>query len=177
MKQALRVCAAPASLGAAISRSVLTPVIVLSGWTPFIMSYSLSAAMRLRRIKMVYIARKNGGAVHHTSLEAMKQIDGIDEPEMETSDAEFEAAGCLVRVTGGKPVLGKTETGRDAETAKRRKTEIDAELREIDAKSGRAARTVALAVSAGQTPAKADAERLAALEAEADALRAELRNL
>jgi hypothetical protein len=100
----------------------------------------------------------------------MKQIDGIDEPEIETSDAEFEAAGCLVRVTGGKLVLGKTEAGRDAETAERRKTEIDA-------RSGRAARAVALAVSAGQTPAKADAERLAALEAEADALRAELKNL
>jgi hypothetical protein len=126
---------------------------------------------------MVYIAKKNGGAVHHTSLEAMKQIDGIDEPEMEADGAEFEAAGCLVRVTGGKPVLGKTEAGRDAETAERRKTEIAAELREIDAKSGRAARAAALAVPAGQTPAKADADRLAALEAEAGALRAELKNL
>jgi hypothetical protein len=96
---------------------------------------------------------------------------------METSDAEFEAADCLVRVTGEKLVLGKTEAERDAETAERRKTEIDTKLREIDTRSGRAARAVALAVSAGQTPEKADADRLAALEAEANALRAELRNL
>jgi hypothetical protein len=107
----------------------------------------------------------------------MKRMDSIDEPEMEADGAEFEAAGCLVRVIGGKLVLGKTEAGRDAETAERCKTEIDAELREIDAKSGRAARAAVVAVPAGQTPAKVDADRLAALEAEAETLRAELNNL
>jgi hypothetical protein len=111
------------------------------------MGYSLTAAMR-RGVMMVYIARKNGGAVHHASLEAMRQMDGIDRPEMEVSDAEFEAAGGLVRIIGGEIVLGKTEAEQAVETAERRKVEIDAELREIDALSGRAARAVAIAVAA-----------------------------
>lgn len=126
---------------------------------------------------MVYIAKKNGGAVHHTSHEALKRIDGIDAPEMQVSDAEFEAAGGLVRVIKGKITLGKTQAELDAETAARRKSEIGAELAEIDAKSGRAARTAALALAAGETPDAADLSRLGELETEATALRAELRTL
>jgi hypothetical protein len=126
---------------------------------------------------MVYIARKNGVAIHHTSPEAMLRMDGIATPELEVSDAEFKEAGGLVRVIGGDIVLGKTQAELDAEAAEKRKNEINAELAEIDARSGRAARAVALAVSTGQTPIQADTDRLAALEAEAEALRAELQNL
>jgi hypothetical protein len=78
---------------------------------------SLTAAMRQTGVVMVYIARKNGAAVHHASLEAMRQMDGIDAPEMEVSDAEFEAAGGLIRIIGGEIVLGKTEAEKSAETA------------------------------------------------------------
>jgi hypothetical protein len=104
----------------------------------------------------VCIAGKNGAAVHYASLEAMRQMDGIGTPEMDASDAEFEAAGGLVRVIGGEIVLGKTEAEQGAERTERRKDEINAELREIDAQSGRAARAVTLAVSSGKTPAKPD---------------------
>jgi hypothetical protein len=83
----------------------------------------------------------------------------------------------LVRIIGGEIVPGKTEAEISAETAERRTAEINAELREIDTQSGRAARAVAIAVAAGKTPAKADVDRLAALEAGAAALRAELKTL
>jgi len=126
---------------------------------------------------MVYIAKKNGNAVHHTSLEAMKQIDGIDTPEMKVSDEEFAAAECLVRVIGEKIVLGKTKAERDAETSEKRKTEIENQLIAIDVKSSRAARAIALAVSSKKTPAEADVQRLEELEAEATQLRIELKTL
>ena len=126
---------------------------------------------------MVYIAKKNGKAVHHTSLEAMRQIDGIEHYELEMTDAEFEAAGCLVRVIGGKIVVGKTKAEADAEIKAKRKTEIEAELAAIDVRSTRAARSVALAVASGDTPEQFDVSKLDALEAEAKALRAELQGL
>ena len=58
---------------------------------------------------MVYLAKKDGGVVHHTSLEAMKQMDGIEKPDMEISDEEFEAAGCQARIINGKIFIGKTD--------------------------------------------------------------------
>ena len=107
----------------------------------------------------------------------MTDIDGIETPDMEITEAEFEAVHGLVRLIGGEIVLGKTATELAAETDEKRKNEITAELRDIDVKSGRAARAVALAVSAGQTPVQADVNRLAAFEAAAEALRAELQGL
>jgi hypothetical protein len=107
----------------------------------------------------------------------MLRVDGIKTPELEVSDTEFEEAGGLVRVIGGNIVLGKTAAEQEAEAAENRKSEINSELAEIDARSGRAARAVALAVSTGQSPLQADTDRLTALEAEAEALRAELQNL
>jgi hypothetical protein len=67
-------------------------------------------------IGTVYLARKGGMAVHHTDLEAMKAVDGIDAPETAVSEAEFETAGGLARIINGA-------------------LETDAELRGIDAKS------------------------------------------
>ena len=55
-----------------------------------------------------------------------------------------------------------------------RRDEIKARLVSIDAEGARAARAVALAVAAGETPATGDVDKLAALEAEAESLRAEL---
>ena len=56
---------------------------------------------------MVYLAKK--GVVHHTGLEVMKGIDGIDTPEMTVSEAEFEAAGGLARIINWALIFGKTE--------------------------------------------------------------------
>jgi len=81
---------------------------------------------------MVYFGRKNGEAVHHTSLEAMKQIDGIDTPEMEMSDEEFEAADCLVRIINGDFFFGKTEEEKTAEKNEQKIIVLKRQLAETD---------------------------------------------
>jgi hypothetical protein len=128
----------------------------------------------MRRIYMVYLAIKNGAVIHHTSLAAMKAADGVSKAAMQVEDAEFDAAGGLVRVINGAIVLGKTEAELEAETNAAREAEIEAGLQAIDAASGRAARAVALALASGKPPEKADTDKLDALEADAKALRAEL---
>jgi len=64
---------------------------------------------------MVYLAKKDGEVVHHTSLEALNEIDGIEKPDMTIPDEEFEAAGCLARIIKGKIFIGKTEEEKLAE--------------------------------------------------------------
>jgi hypothetical protein len=65
---------------------------------------------------MVYIAKKkDGSAVFHTDLNAMKEIDGIDKPDMTVTEAEFEAADGLIRVINGKITLGKTKAEKQAD--------------------------------------------------------------
>jgi hypothetical protein len=128
-------------------------------------------------MEKVYLAKKGDEVVCHASLEAMKALDGIETPDREITETEFAAAGGLARVIDGEIVLGKTEAEIAAETNAKRKAEIGTELLAIDAKSGRAARAVAVAVGAGKAAVKADAERLAALETEAKALRSGLAGL
>jgi len=81
---------------------------------------------------MVYIARKNGEAVHHTSLEAMKQIDGIDTPEMVVSDEEFEAAECLVRIINDDFFFGKTNEEKIVEENEKKISVLKYQLAETD---------------------------------------------
>lgn len=64
---------------------------------------------------MVYLAKKGGTVVHHTSKQALKEIDGIGKPDMEVSDEQFEAAGGLVRLIDGEIVLGKTPAEKQEE--------------------------------------------------------------
>ncbi|GHV90814.1 hypothetical protein AGMMS50268_13170 [Spirochaetia bacterium] len=66
---------------------------------------------------MVYLAKKDGGVVHHTSLRALKALDGIEAPDLEVSDEEFEAAGNIARLVDGEIVLGKTEAEKAKEDA------------------------------------------------------------
>lgn len=61
------------------------------------------------------------------------------------------------------------------ELAERRRQEILAELDRIDRASSRSLRAIIAAQAAGQEPASADVARLAGYEAEAKALRAELK--
>jgi len=93
------------------------------------------------------------------------------------SDEEFAAKGNIVRLIDGEFFFGKTDEEIQAEQQQTRPIEIENKLQAIDAKSSRAARAVALAVSSGKTPAKADVQRLEELEAEATELRAELKTL
>lgn len=122
---------------------------------------------------MVYLAKKDGGVVHHTSLQALKEMDGIEKPDMQVSDEEFEAAGSLVRIIDGKIVLGKTKAEKTAEVNQKRIVEIDTELDDIDRKSGRPARAVSFAVAKGKTPPADDVSKLDEYEKRAAALREE----
>ena len=81
---------------------------------------------------MVYLARKNGSVVHHTDLEAMKTMDGIEIPEMEIPDAEFEAAGSLARIINGRIFIGKTKKEKQRDDAEVRIRQLKTKLAETD---------------------------------------------
>lgn len=76
---------------------------------------------------------------------------------------------------GKEPV--KTPEEVQAEQVAAERARLCAELNALDAKGARAARAVALALVNGDDAAGADVERLAVLEEEAQALRAELAEL
>jgi hypothetical protein len=80
---------------------------------------------------MVYLGRKDGKPVHHTSKKAMMELDGI-EPEMEVTDKEFEVAGGLVRIIKDKIFLGKTKREKEKEALRAEKDGIDKQLLELD---------------------------------------------
>ena len=67
--------------------------------------------------KNVYLAIKGDVVIHHTSLSAMKTMDGISVPDMTITEEEFEAAGGLVRLVDGKIFLGKTDAEKASEEA------------------------------------------------------------
>ena len=81
---------------------------------------------------MVYLAKKDGGVVHHTSLEALKEMDGIEKPDMEISDEEFEAAGCLARIIKGKIFIGKTDEEKTDEENEQKIIVLKRKLEETD---------------------------------------------
>lgn len=64
---------------------------------------------------MVYLAKKGNGVIHHTNLKVMKEIDGVETPDMEITDEQFEAAGCLARLVNGSIVIGKTDAEKQAQ--------------------------------------------------------------
>jgi hypothetical protein len=127
-------------------------------------------------MKEVYLARKGGEVIHHTDRKAMLEIDNL-KPEKTVSLEEFESAGGLVRIIGDEIILGKTKAELAAEKASARRSEIDAELQSIDAKSGRSARAVAAAMAKGEKPNPADVERLEDYEQRSVNLRSELNSL
>jgi hypothetical protein len=43
-------------------------------------------------MKMIYLAKKNGGIICHADLKAMKDLDGIAKPDKTVTIAEWEAA-------------------------------------------------------------------------------------
>jgi hypothetical protein len=92
---------------------------------------------------MVYLAKKGDMVIHHTSMEAMKAIDGIDNPDMQVSTTEFESASGLVRIIDGEIILGKTQAEQEVETERRslntEQTELQAELANKDYKVVKAA--------------------------------------
>jgi hypothetical protein len=57
---------------------------------------------------MVYLWNKNGAVYHHTDLAAAAQLDGLTEtPDMEISEADFEAAGGLAGLSKARSYSAK----------------------------------------------------------------------
>lgn len=123
---------------------------------------------------MVYLAKKEDGTVvYHTSLDAMKEMDGITNADLEVSDEDFEKAGGIVRVISGKIVLGKTKEEKKAEQNQIRVAEIDKELAQLDQRAGRAARAVSTALGKSKTPPTVDVSKLEEYERACETLRRE----
>lgn len=114
---------------------------------------------------MVYLARKNGSVVHHTDMAAMKAMDGIEKAEMEISDEEFEAAGCLVRIIDGKIFIGKTD-------GEKQRDEVEIKIRQLKERLS-ATDYIAAKIAEGSATAKDYAEQVA----ERQAWRAEINRL
>ncbi len=94
---------------------------------------------------MVYLAKKGNEVVHHTSKQAMLEMDGIKKPDMEISDEEFEQAGCLARLINGQIVVGKTEDEKNAAEKADRIQFLKKQLAETDYISAKIAEGAATA--------------------------------
>jgi hypothetical protein len=82
---------------------------------------------------MVYLWKKDGTVYHHTDLVAAAEIDGLTAvPDMEVSEADFEAADGIARLMNGEIVLGKTAAEKQAEDAARRVIVLKRKLAETD---------------------------------------------
>jgi len=95
----------------------------------------------------VYIGEKTDGTlVAHTSLEAMKELDGVKEPLTSFPIADFEAANGLVRLIDGEVVLGLTDKEQESVHRQETITLLKNKLADIDAQAGagRAFRGVAI---------------------------------
>jgi hypothetical protein len=64
---------------------------------------------------MVYLAKKNGRVIAHTDLEAMKDLDGVETPDMTITEADWQAAEGLARIIDGEIFLGKTDVEKRSE--------------------------------------------------------------
>jgi hypothetical protein len=82
---------------------------------------------------MVYLWKKNGVVYHHTNLAAAAQIDGLTTaPDMEVSEADFDAAAGLARIINGEIVLGKTVAEEQAEENTRKIIALKQKLADTD---------------------------------------------
>lgn len=102
----------------------------------------------------------------------VKKDYGIKKAGVTITDEEWEAAGGLARIIGGKIVIGKTETEKKAEANAKRVCEIDRQLDVLDLASVRAVRA-----SLAGTVTDSDAEKLKSIEAQTEALRSERKTL
>jgi hypothetical protein len=82
---------------------------------------------------MIYLWKKNGAVYHHTNRAAAALLDGLTEaPDMEISEAEYEAAGGLARLVKGVIVLGKTDAEKKAEENERKIAVLKLKLADTD---------------------------------------------
>jgi len=130
-------------------------------------------------MKNIYLAKKNGGVVIHTDLQAMKELDGIEKPDMTITEAEYEAAGGLARLINNKIVVGKTPAEKDEDKKQADIQTYKTALDEIDRKAGagRAVRGLALAAAEKAGIRSEDFDRLKGYEEQATNIREKLDKL
>jgi hypothetical protein len=117
----------------------------------------------------VYLWKVGDHVVYHTSLEAAAQLDGLSrQPDKTVTEAQFSDAGSLARLINDKIVLGKTAQEEVDEGVRRRIAAIDARFAAIEREIMRP-----MIAHVKGSPDQYDVNKLNALNAEAQALRAE----
>jgi hypothetical protein len=127
----------------------------------------------------VYLVKKNGKVIAHTDLQAMKELEGVEKPDMTITSAEWDAAEGLARIIGNKIVLGKTAAEKEDDEKQAKIAKYKAELAAIDreAGAGRAIRGLALAAADKAGVKGEDYDRLKDFETNADSVRDKLDKL
>jgi hypothetical protein len=127
----------------------------------------------------VYLVKKNGGVIAHADLQAMKQLEGVEKPDMTITLAEFESAGGLVRLINNEIIVGKTPAEKEGDEKQAEIAECNAELAEIDreAGAGRTVRSLVLEMAQSYGLSGTDYDRLAKLEGRAETARESIRKL
>jgi predicted nucleotidyltransferase len=124
-------------------------------------------------MKDIYIWVVGDKAIWHSDLDAAAEFDGLSAPpDMTVSEEQFYAVGGLVRVIGSEIVLGKTEQELAKEAVFARAAEIDARFLAIEQKLIRP-----MLAKTRDAATEKDIEKLNALSAEAETLRAERKEL
>lgn len=113
------------------------------------------------------------------SIHAEVPVDAVEvTAEEHAALLEAQSLGKIIMPDAdGRPVAVDPPAPTAEELAVIRAAAIRSELTAIDAASARPLRAILAAQAAGQTPAQADTDRLAELEAQAVALRTELAEL
>jgi len=125
---------------------------------------------------MVYFVNDNGTAKTFWDMESLKAA-GYDKADGETTEENYNANGCYVRIINGKPVVGKTKKEKADEAKQENIAKYKAELAELDrqAGAGRFIRDVSLAYAKKNGMASGKGyENLVAIETRADEIREEL---
>ena len=117
----------------------------------------------------VFLWKVGDGVVRHTNLEAAAQLDGLSrQPDKTVTEEQFSAAGCLARLINGKIILGKTAREEADEESRKRIAEIDARFAAIEREIVRP-----MIAHIKGSPDQYDVDKLTALDAETQMLRAE----
>jgi hypothetical protein len=121
----------------------------------------------------VYLAIKNGILVTHRDLEAMRTMDGIQNPLRIITQKEWEENGSQAYVKDGQIILGENPQTKIRDKSMERIMEIDKQMEDIENKSIRPSREIAYRMSHGLEPDPYDVASLDKYETELEALRTE----
>jgi hypothetical protein len=118
---------------------------------------------------MIHLWEKDGRVIFHTDLDAAAELDGLTRPPDKTiSEKEFEEAQGLLRLIGGKIIVGKTDQEiADEAVVEEAQKEMDAIKNEIAQRDYRALKAQKLGESIDELyPGETDwyKEQLARME-------------